>query len=170
MNLYHFFKTTFTITFIIEVVCGFFLLVYILFLIILGVLNITIREIENLLLLISLGVSCLITLVGIGFFMRVRNIFIGFLGSEEEFPAKTTAQIIVLVIWILAIFFFVSAVYYSLFLVFQWYIYPSYGRTIPIFFIFIILLIIIVCLILQVFLVITAKFTRTIVKEVLDED
>ena len=170
MNLYHFFKTTFTITFIIEVVCGFFLLIYILFLIILSVLNITIREIENLFLLISLGASCLITLIGIGFFKRVRNKFLGFLGSEEEFPSKTTAQIIVLVIWILAIFFFVTAVYYSLFLVFQWYIYPSYGQTIPIFFIFIMLGIIIICFILQLFLVITAKFTLTIVKEVLDED
>ena len=137
---------------------------------ILSVLNITIKEIENLLLLISLGVSCLITLVGIGFFMRVRNKFMGFLGSEEEFPAKNTAQIIVLVIWILAILFFVSAVYYSLFLVFQWYIYPSYGQTIPIFFIFIMLGIIIICFILQLFSVITVKFTRTVVKEVLDEE
>jgi len=170
MNLYHFFKRAFTTTFIIEVICGFFLLVYIIFLVILGVLNIAVREIENLLLLVSLGVSCLITLVGIGFFMRVRNKFIGFLGSEEEFPSKTTAQKIVLIIWILAILFFGAAVYYGLFLVFSWYIYPSYGRALPIILIFIILGVIIICLILQVFLVIMAKFTKTIVSEVLDED
>jgi hypothetical protein len=170
MNLYHFFKRAFTTTFIIEVVCGFFLLVYILFLLILGYLQIAIAELEILLLLVSLGVSCLITLIGIGFFMRARNQFIGFLGSEEEFPSQTAAQKIVLVIWILAILFFGAAVYYGLYLVFQWYIYPSYGETIPLILIFIILGVIIICLILQGFLVIMAKFTRTIVTEVLDEE
>ncbi|TFG28000.1 MAG: hypothetical protein EU532_06220 [Promethearchaeota archaeon] len=170
MNLYHFFKRAFTTTFIIEVICGFFLLVYILFLLILGYLNIAIAEIEILLLLISLGVSCLITLIGVGFFMRLRNKFIGFLGSEEEFPSKTTAQKVVLVIWILAILFFGAAVFYGLFLVFQWYIYPSFGQAIPLILIFIILGVIIICLILQGFLIIMAKYTRTVVTEVLDED
>ena len=170
MNLFHFFKRAFTTTFIIEVICGFFLLVYILFLLILGYLNIAIAEIEILLLLISLGVSCLITLIGVGFFMRLRNKFIGFLGSEEEFPSKTTAQKVVLVIWILAILFFGAAVFYGLFLVFQWYIYPSFGQAIPLILIFIILGVIIICLILQGFLIIMAKYTRTVVTEVLDED
>jgi hypothetical protein len=170
MNLYHFFKRAFTTTFIIEVVCGFFLLVYILFLLILGYLNIAIAELEILLLLVSLGVSCLITLVGISFFMRARNKFIGFLGSEEDFPSKTVAQKLVLVIWILAILFFGSAVFYGLYLVFQWYIFPFYGEAIPLILIFIILGVIIICIILQGFLIIMAKYTRTIVSEVLDED
>jgi hypothetical protein len=161
MNLYHFFKRAFTTTFIIEVVCGFFLLVYILFLLILGYLNIAIAELEILLLLVSLGVSC---------FMRARNKFIGFLGSEEDFPSKTVAQKLVLVIWILAILFFGSAVFYGLYLVFQWYIFPFYGEAIPLILIFIILGVIIICIILQGFLIIMAKYTRTIVSEVLDED
>lgn len=141
-----------------------------LFLLILGYLNIKIAEIESLLLLISLGSSCLIGLVGIGFFMRLRNKFIGFLGSEEEFPSKTTTQKVVLIIWLLAILFFEAAMYNGLFLVFHWYIYPGFGQTIPIILIFIVLGVIIICLILQCFLIIMAKFTRTIVTELLDED
>ncbi len=119
--------------------------------------------------MISLGISCLITLVGIGFFMRVRNRFIGFLGSEEEFPSQTTAEKIVLVIWILAILFFGSAVYYGLFLVFEWYIYPRFGDLTSMIVLFLGLGVIIICLILQGFLVVMAKFTHKIVKEVLDE-
>lgn len=170
MNLYRFFKTTITTTFILEVFCTFFLLIYFIFLAILINLNLLIFEMETLFTLIALGASCLITLLGIGFFMRLRNKLLDYLGSEEEFPVKTSAQMAVLIIWILAILFFGAAVYYSLFLIFQWYIYPVYAQTLPIFFIFIILGIIIICFILQLFLVIMAKFTRTIVKEVLDED
>ena len=59
-----------------------------------------------LIVLITLGSSCLITLIGIGFFMRVREKILNFLGSEENFPSETLAEKIVLAIWIAVICFF----------------------------------------------------------------
>ena len=169
MNLYRFFKQAFTITFIIEVVCGVALMIYLIFFIILLNIAVLSTEMEILFTLIALGCTCLILLIGIGFFMRVRNRFLDLIGGEEELPSTTTAQRVVLIIWIAAIFFFSAAVYYSMFLIYANFIFPSIGAVISVIFIFILLGLMIICFILQFFLVIMAKFTGRIVKEVLDE-
>ena len=170
MNLYQFYKRSFTITFIIEVICGVALLIYLIFFVI--ILNIAVlsTEMEILFTLIALGCTCLVLLIGIGFFMRVRNRFLGILGAEEELPTKTTAQKIVIIIWIAAIFFFSTAVYYSLFLIYINFIFPVIGAVFSVIFILILLGLMIICFILQFFLVIMAKFSGRVVKEVLDEN
>ena len=170
MNLYKFFKRSFTITFIIEVACGVTLLIYLIFFVILLNIAVLTTEMEILFTLIALGSTCLILLIGIGFFMRIRGRFLAILGAEEELPSKTTAQKIVFILWIAAIFFFTAAVYYSLYLIYILYIYPIIGAVISIIFMLILLGLMIICFILQFFLVIMAKFTGRVVKEVLDED
>jgi len=169
MNLYRFFKQAFTITFIIEVICGVSLLIYLIFFVILLNIAVLSTELEILFTLIALGSTCLVLLIGIGFFMRARNRFLGLLGPEEDLPSATTAQRIVLILWIAAIFFFSTAVYYGMFLIYANFIFPSIGAVISIIFIFILLGLMIICFILQFFLVIMAKFTGKVVKEVLDE-
>jgi len=101
--------------------------------------------------------------------MRVRNRFLGLLGPEEELPSATTSQRIVLIIWIAAIIFFSAAVYYSMFLLYAGFIFPIIGAVFSVIFIFILLGLMIICFILQFFLVIMAKFSGRIVKEVLDK-
>ena len=169
MNLYRFFKQAFTITFIIEVVCGVALLIYLIFFVILLNIAALSTELEILFTLIALGCTCLILLIGIGFFMRVRNRLLGLLGPEEELPSATTSQRIVLIIWVAAIIFFSAAVYYSMFLLYAGFIFPIIGAVFSVIFIFILLGLMIICFILQFFLVIMAKFTGRIVQEVLDE-
>lgn len=169
MNLYRFFKQAFTITFIIEVVCGVVLLIYLIFFIILLNIAALSTELEILFTLIALGCTCLILLIGIGFFMRVRNRLLGLLGPEEELPSATTSQRIVLIIWVAAIIFFSAAVYYSMFLIYAGFIFPIIGAVFSVIFIFILLGLMIICFILQFFLVIMAKFSGRIVKEVLDK-
>ena len=169
MNVYRFFKQAFTITFIIEVVCGVVLLIYLIFFIILLNIAALSTELEILFTLIALGCTCLILLIGIGFFMRVRNRLLGLLGPEEELPSATTSQRIVLIIWVAAIIFFSAAVYYSMFLLYAGFIFPIIGAVFSVIFIFILLGLMIICFILQFFLVIMAKFSGRIVKEVLDK-
>jgi len=169
MNLYRFFKKAFTLTFIIEVVCGVTLLIYLIFFVILLNIAVLTTEMEILFTLIALGCTCIILLMGIGFFMRVRNRFLEILGPEEELPSKTSAQRIVLIIWIAAIFFFSAAVYYGMFLIYANFIFPVIGAIFAVIFILILLGLMIICFILQFFLVIMAKFTGKIVTEVLDE-
>jgi len=169
MDLYRFFKQAFTITFIIEVVCGVALLIYLIFFMILLNIAALSTELEILFTLIALGCTCLILLIGIGFFMRVRNRILGLLGPEEDLPSATTSQRIVLIIWVAAIIFFSAAVYYSMFLLYAGFIFPIIGAVFSVIFIFILLGLMIICFILQFFLVIMAKFSGRIVKEVLDK-
>ena len=169
MDVYRFFKQAFTITFIIEVVCGVALLIYLIFFVILLNIAALSTELEILFTLIALGCTCLILLIGIGFFMRVRNRILGLLGPEEDLPSATTSQRIVLIIWVAAIIFFSAAVYYSMFLLYAGFIFPIIGAVFSIIFIFILLGLMIICFILQFFLVIMAKFSGRIVKEVLDK-
>jgi len=169
MDLYRFFKQAFTITFIIEVVCGVALLIYLIFFMILLNIAALSTELEILFTLIALGCTCLILLIGIGFFMRVRNRILGLLGPEEDLPSATTSQRIVLIIWVAAIIFFSAAVYYGMFLIYAGFIFPIIGAVFSIIFIFILLGLMIICFILQFFLVIMAKFSGRIVKEVLDK-
>lgn len=168
MDLYNFFKTSISITFILEVFCGFFLIIYLIFFGIFGGTSLFGTETNILLVLITLGISCLITLVGISFFMRARDRFLNYLGSADDFPSETLAEKIVLAIWIAAICFFGAATFYGFFLIYQFQIFPVYGQAIGMIVIFIILGIIIICAILQVFLIIMAKFTKRVVSEVLD--
>ncbi|MFX1256674.1 MAG: hypothetical protein ACFFAN_02360 [Promethearchaeota archaeon] len=170
MNLYRFFKRTFTITFIIEVICGVALLIYLIFFVILLNIAVLTTELEILFTLIALGGTCLILLVGIGFFMRIRNRFLKLLGTEEELPSATISQRIVLIIWIAAIIFFSSAVYYSLYLVYINFISPSIGAAFSILFILIFLGLMIICFVLQFFLVVMAKYTGKVLKQVLEEE
>ena len=169
MNLYKFYKNTFTITFIFEVFCIFSIGIYLLFFIFLGGAKLFGTETNILLVLISLGISCLITLVGIGFFMRIRKRFSKLLGSEKNFPSETLAEKFVLGIWIAAICFFSAAVYYGLYLIYQYGVYPVYGNAIGIFIVFIILGLLIICLILQGLLFIIAKFTKKVIHEILSD-
>ena len=150
-----------------EVACAFSIVIYLLFLAILININLLIPELEILFVLIALGCACIVLLIGIGFFMHARDRFMGILGKEEDFPSKTTAQRVVLTIWILAILFFSAAVYYGLYLVNIFYIFPSVGQSFRVIIIIILFGVIIICVILQFFLVILAKYTRRVVEEVL---
>ncbi len=169
MNLHKFFKNAFTLTFIFELFCLFSFGIYLLFFVFFGGAKLFGTETNILLVLISLGSSCLITLVGIGFFIRIRKRFGKLLGSEKDFPSETLAEKIVLGIWIAAICFFSAAVYYGLFLIYQYGVFPVYGGAIGIFIVFIVLGILIICLILQGLLFIMAKFTKNVVHEVLSD-
>jgi len=168
MNLYNFFKNSISITFILEVFCGFFLIIYLIFFGIFGGPSLFGTETNIFLVLITLGIACLITLLGISFFMRGRDRFLNYLGSADNFPTETLAEKVVLALWIAALCFFGAATFYGFFLIYQFQIFPVYGQAIGIIIVFIIIGIIIVCAILQVFLIIMAKFTKKIVSEVLD--
>lgn len=169
MDLYKFYKYAYTITFVIEIFIGFFILFYLLTTALFAGLNLLSPEIGLLIILIGLGCSCLITLIGIGLFMRIRDKFVDYLGSEEDFPSATLAEKIVLIIWIAAIGFFSAAVFYGVYLIYQYVVIPIFGQSIYIFFIFIDIGILVLCLILQIILIIMAKFTKKVVHEVLDK-
>ncbi len=169
MHLYRFFKTGFLITFLLEVFCLFSIAIYAVFFGIFGGINLFGTEMNIILVLIALGCSCLLTLVGIGFFMRGKNKFNKFIGSESDFPTGTLAEKIVLAIWIAAIIFFSAAVFYGIYLIYLYNVFNIYGQTIGIMIIFMLLGIIIVCSILQLFLIITAKLTKRVVSEVLQD-
>jgi len=168
MDLYKFFKNSFTLTIILEIFCLFSSIIYLIFFGLFGGVNLFGTELNVLLVLIALGISCLVTLLGIGVFMRVRDKFINYLGSETNFPSESLAEKIVLAIWVAAICFFSAAVFYGFLLIYQYQIFPIYGQAIGVIIIFIILGIMIICVILQVFLVIMAKFTKRVVHEILD--
>jgi hypothetical protein len=76
----------------------------------------------------------------------------------------------VLVIWVAAILFFGAAVYYGLYLIYALFIVNPFGPNFGVLMYFIFIGLIIICFILQIFLVITAKYTRHIVKQVLKEE
>ncbi|MFX1273562.1 MAG: hypothetical protein ACFFBP_18355 [Promethearchaeota archaeon] len=169
MDLYKFYKYAYTITFLIEIFIGFFLIFYILSIVLLVSLNLFSSEIIVLTVLIALGCSCLVTLVGIGLFMRIRDKFVDYLGTEEDFPSETLAEKVVLILWITAIGFFSAAIFYALFLFYQFVIIPTFGQSLFILFICILIGILVLCLILQGILIIMARLTKTVVKEVLDK-
>ncbi|MFX0136917.1 MAG: hypothetical protein ACFFDN_24985 [Candidatus Hodarchaeota archaeon] len=143
------------------------MIIYLIFFAIFGGINLFGTEINIIIVLVALGSSCLITLIGIGIFMRLRDRLISFLGSEDNFPSETLAERIVLGIWIAAICFFSIAVFYGFILIYQYLIFPIYGQAVGIIIIFIILAIIIICFILQVFLVIMSRYTKKVVRGVL---
>jgi len=167
MNLYRFFKSAFSITFIIQVVCAFTLVIYLIFYAILLTMNILTAELETFFTLIALGGSLLIVLVAIGFFMRVRDRFLGFLGAEEDFPSGTVTEKVVLIIWIAAIIIFGAAMYYALYLIYEHFLANLIGSTFSYLMMFLFIGIIIVCFVLQVFVFIMTKYTRRVVKQVL---
>jgi len=101
--------------------------------------------------------------------MRSQNIFIKFIGSEQNYPSETLAEKSVLAIWIAAIVFFSAAIYYGFFLVYQYNVFPVFGNAIGILIVFLILGLVVICLILQGFLFIIARLTKRVVKEVLPE-
>jgi len=171
-NLYRFFKSAYSITFILEVLCGLSLAIYLIFWGILHWLNIIDIRIIILLVIVGAGITCVVLLLGIGFFTRARDKFMAILGKEEEFPSKTTAQKVVLLIWFLMVVCFTAAIFYAMYLFFQYY--PVESVTNPIFLpiwklyvIIVLICVIIICLVLQLFLIILAKYTRRIIEKVL---
>ncbi len=169
MNLYRFFKNTYTATFVIEIVSVFTLLIVLAFYGILNVVTTISIQIEVFLILVALGSAGLIMLLGINFFMRVRDKFLGVFGKEEEFLANTPSEKVVISIWLLSLIFFGSAIYYGLFLVFDIYIFPEVTEFLTWLIVFIVSGIVIVCFILQIMLLLMGKFTRKVVKQVLRE-
>ncbi len=169
MKLYKIFKNGFSVTIILQLFGFFTLLIYLLFFLFFGGINLFGTEMNILLVLIALGVSCLVTLLGIGVFMRVRAKFLKRVGTEDEFPIKTFAEKIVLTVWIAAIFFFGSAVFYGFYLIYHFQVFPIYGRAIGLIILLIIIALIITCAILQLFLLIMAKFTKKIVRQILPD-
>ncbi len=167
MDLYKFFKNSISITVIFEVFALFFFLIYLVFFMFFGGVNLFGTELNVFLVLITLGISCLITLLGIGVFMRVRDKLVKFIGLENNFPIDTLAEKIVLTIWAAAVCFFSAAVFYGFFLIYKNSIIPVYGAAFGILVIFIMLGSIIICALLQLFLIIMAKYTTKVIREVL---
>ncbi|NHI91296.1 MAG: hypothetical protein EAX96_02250 [Candidatus Lokiarchaeota archaeon] len=169
MNLYDFFKTTFSLTFIIEMFCLFTIPISFIFFGILVATQMINTALSIIFIFVSLGTSCLIILLGIGIFIRIRDKFLSYLGEEERFRVSSLIEKIVLGLWIAALIFFGIAVFYSISLIYLFFVFSSVGFIFTIFFIFILVGIILVCLILQLFIIIMVRFTKSIVSRVLDQ-